>query len=241
MPAQAASGSTGGCRSSARSATAAPSDWGRALARDRVPSYLGRSAAAAPSGAEGGGRMNATRSLTFLWTPGSLIVSSLIVLVTAGLGWAAWRRSGFRRSQGLLELLRLALVVLGGPAVQPAGMDRGVPAGGEADDRRAVGRLAQHGHAGRAGGRCGGGPAGRAARGRLRRWPTPATWSTLEERLQVVVQSFSGGPRRPRQRSARAAGRGRRASSTTCAASCSPRMATGTTACRPSRPRPACG
>jgi hypothetical protein len=34
------------------------------------------------------------------------------VLAAAGLGFAAWRRSGYRASMGLLELLRLALVIV---------------------------------------------------------------------------------------------------------------------------------
>ena len=55
------------------------------------------------------------------------------------------------RAMGLLELLRLALVVHRGRPAQPAGMGRGVPARGEAADRRALGRLAEHGHARRRG------------------------------------------------------------------------------------------
>ena len=54
--------------------------------------------------------MTTVRSLTFLWVPWSVAVSVLIVAVTAGLCWVAWRRSGYRRDFGLLELLRLALV-----------------------------------------------------------------------------------------------------------------------------------
>ena len=56
--------------------------------------------------------MNATRTLTLLWTPSSLIVSILIVLVAAGFCAVAWRRSNYRRTVGLLELLRLVLVAL---------------------------------------------------------------------------------------------------------------------------------
>ena len=54
--------------------------------------------------------MTTVRSLTFLWVPWSVAVSVLIVAITAGLCWVAWRRSGYRRDFGLLELLRLALV-----------------------------------------------------------------------------------------------------------------------------------
>ena len=56
--------------------------------------------------------MNSTHTLTFLWTPWSAALSIAVVLLAAGLCWAAWRRSGYARSQGLLELFRLAIVVL---------------------------------------------------------------------------------------------------------------------------------
>jgi hypothetical protein len=56
--------------------------------------------------------MNVSRSLTFLWTPASLVLSILGVLVTAGFCFAAWRRSGYRTVFGLLELLRLVVVCI---------------------------------------------------------------------------------------------------------------------------------
>lgn len=56
--------------------------------------------------------MNATRTLTFLWTPWSATASVVIMIVTATLCFVAWRRSGFAKSQGLLELLRLFSVGL---------------------------------------------------------------------------------------------------------------------------------
>jgi hypothetical protein len=55
--------------------------------------------------------MNTSHTLTFLWTPSSITISSILVLATAGFCYEAWRRSGFRRSFGLLELLRLFLVI----------------------------------------------------------------------------------------------------------------------------------
>ena len=54
--------------------------------------------------------MTTVHSLTFQWLPWSIAVSVLIVVVTAGLCFEAWRRSGYRRDFGLLELLRLTLV-----------------------------------------------------------------------------------------------------------------------------------
>ena len=56
--------------------------------------------------------MNVSRSLTFLWTPASLIISVIGVLATAVLCFISWRRSGYRASQGVLELLRLSIVCL---------------------------------------------------------------------------------------------------------------------------------
>ncbi len=56
--------------------------------------------------------MNTTRTLTFLWTPGSLSLSVLAVIVTAVLCAIAWQRSGFRTGYGLMEALRLVIVVL---------------------------------------------------------------------------------------------------------------------------------
>jgi hypothetical protein len=54
--------------------------------------------------------VNATHALTFLWTPWSAAASVLVILGAAGLCFAAWRRSGYRTANGLLELMRLALI-----------------------------------------------------------------------------------------------------------------------------------
>lgn len=56
--------------------------------------------------------MNTVRSLTFAWSAWSIGLSILVVVVAAGLCFAAWRRGGYRRDCGLLELLRLAMVCL---------------------------------------------------------------------------------------------------------------------------------
>ena len=45
--------------------------------------------------------MSVSRSLTFLWTPWSLVASTLVVLVTAGFCFVAWRRSGYRSLDGV--------------------------------------------------------------------------------------------------------------------------------------------
>ena len=54
--------------------------------------------------------MSVSRSLTFLWTPASLALSILGVLIAAGLCLAAWKRSGYRPVSGVLELLRFSIV-----------------------------------------------------------------------------------------------------------------------------------
>lgn len=56
--------------------------------------------------------MNSTHTLTFLWTPWSAALSIGVVILAAGFCWTAWRRSGYARAQGLLELLRLGLIAL---------------------------------------------------------------------------------------------------------------------------------
>ena len=56
--------------------------------------------------------MNSTHALTFLWTPWSATLSIIVVVLAAGFCWLAWRRSGYARSQGLLELERLAIIAL---------------------------------------------------------------------------------------------------------------------------------
>jgi hypothetical protein len=54
--------------------------------------------------------MSVTRSLTFLWTPWTAALSVAAVLITAVYAFIAWRRSGYRASMGMLELLRVAIV-----------------------------------------------------------------------------------------------------------------------------------
>lgn len=56
--------------------------------------------------------MTSVRSLTFLWTPWTLGASIVVVAVAAALSFLAWRRAGYRRSFGMLELLRMTIVVL---------------------------------------------------------------------------------------------------------------------------------
>ncbi|MDH3583441.1 MAG: hypothetical protein OER86_04425 [Phycisphaerae bacterium] len=50
--------------------------------------------------------------MSLLWTPATLVISVIVVAVTAALCLLAWRRSGHSRRIGFLELLRFVLVVL---------------------------------------------------------------------------------------------------------------------------------
>ncbi len=58
----------------------------------------------------GGTGVSTVRSLTFAMSAWTVTLSMIVIVVTAGLCFVAWRRSGYRRSLGLLELLRLVLV-----------------------------------------------------------------------------------------------------------------------------------
>ncbi len=134
--------------------------------------------------------MSVSRSLTFLGTPWSIAVSLVAVLITAGLCFVSWRRSGYRPSMGLLELMRLALVGMVAlllnqpewteefrPSEKPAiavftdastSMDtRDVVAGAQTEAqpttrREAIAPLAE-----------------------------PSTWKTLQERMNVIIQRIS--------------------------------------------------
>lgn len=141
--------------------------------------------------------MNSTHSLTFLWTPWSVVTSVVLVLIAAGLCFAAWRRSGYRASMGLLELLRLALVIVAAVLLnQPEVVHEYRPeekptiavlwdASPSMETRDAADQAHKV-------------PAGPATAGSLSRHQAIAAltdasfWKQLDERFQVVVQSFSG-------------------------------------------------
>jgi uncharacterized membrane protein len=54
--------------------------------------------------------MTTLEGFRFFTTPGSVALSVGLVAVAAAASFVAWRRSGYDRGQGLLELLRLAIV-----------------------------------------------------------------------------------------------------------------------------------
>ncbi|HEX8313186.1 MAG TPA: vWA domain-containing protein [Chthoniobacteraceae bacterium] len=53
----------------------------------------------------------ASQTLVFNHTASSLLIAAALVVAVLALSWIAWQRSGFRRSTGLLEALRVFIVV----------------------------------------------------------------------------------------------------------------------------------
>src|SRR5947209_7846994 len=133
--------------------------------------------------------MTSTSTLTFLWTPWSAGLAVGAVLLAAGLCFAAWRRSGYARGQGLLELFRLALVaVMAITLNQPEWVEEFRPEEKPAvvvlwdnspsmDTRDVPVSAGSTGMVTR-----------RAAIAKL---TDEATWASLRERLNVIVQPFS--------------------------------------------------
>ncbi len=134
--------------------------------------------------------MNATRSLTFVATPWSIALSIVALGVVAGFSFVAWRRSGYKRSVGVLELIRIgcvgfaavllnqpewveefrpdekaAIVVLydASPSMDTRDVVKGQPTSGRAESRReAIEPLTK-----------------------------AETWASLGDKTQVVIQPFS--------------------------------------------------
>ena len=132
-----------------------------------------------------------TRTLTFLWTPVSLGIATAAVLATAALAFMAWRRSGFRRSIGLLEALRLVLVTLAAALInQPEWVEEY-----RAEERPAVVVLVDASTSMETRDVTRPGEAAAKAttrRDAVARLGDPASWKGLRERMDVVVQPFAG-------------------------------------------------
>ena len=134
--------------------------------------------------------MNATHSLTFLWTYGSIGVSILIVLFTACLGFVAWRRSGFRRSIGVLELLRL--IVVGFVAIifnQPEWIEEFLP-----DEKSSIAVLWDASSSMQTKDVVPESAAGVSAISRndaIAELTSSETWNSLSDRMNVVIQPFA--------------------------------------------------
>lgn len=134
--------------------------------------------------------MNSTQTLTFLWTPWSAGLAAGVVLLAAGLCFAAWRRSGYSRAQGMLELFRLALVTLMAVTLnQPEWVEEFRP-----DDKPAVAVLWDDSPS--MGTRdvpvSSGGSGAITRREAIAKLIDDATWAPLRERMNVIVEPFSG-------------------------------------------------
>ncbi|MCA9032344.1 MAG: hypothetical protein KDA66_16115, partial [Planctomycetaceae bacterium] len=56
--------------------------------------------------------MNDMRQFLFMGGTGALVVSTLVVLATMVICYWSWQRSGFSRTHGFQELLRVLIVIL---------------------------------------------------------------------------------------------------------------------------------
>ena len=133
--------------------------------------------------------MNTVRSLTFAWAPWSIVLSLIVVAVTAGLCYLAWSRSGYRRSIGLLELLRLTLVALGALLFnQPEWVEEYRPDEKPTvavlwDDSASMGTLDVTNHETTS-------TTVKTRREAIQKLTDSSFWTSLQERLTVIVQPF---------------------------------------------------
>ena len=133
--------------------------------------------------------MTADSSLRFFTTPWTVGLSALLVAVTAAVCFVAWRRSGFARGQGLLELVRLAIACLVAVLLnQPEWVEEHRPdtkpviavlhdASPSMDTRDVV---------------AGNGP--RSRRDAVAPLANPESWKSLEERFAVRIEPVSPAP-----------------------------------------------
>lgn len=138
--------------------------------------------------------MNTARSLNFVWTPASLAVSILGVVVAAVFCFLAWRRSGYRGSVGLLELLRLGIVAVAAVLFnQPEWVEEYRPEEQPTiavlwDSSRSMETrdVVQTG-----GGAPGGGSGAVTRREAILPVTSPQSWSKLSGQFKVVVEGFA--------------------------------------------------
>lgn len=58
--------------------------------------------------------MNVSHSISIHWTSFGVVLTLAALLVTSVLSLMTWKRSGYRRSIGILEILRLVIIAVGG-------------------------------------------------------------------------------------------------------------------------------
>ena len=135
-------------------------------------------------------------SLTFVWSWPTLIFGILLVVAAAVLCIWAWKRSGFARSTGLLEALRFVLVVCIAVTLnQPEWRETYLP-----EERPTVSVLWDESRSMETkdvvpGG--GGNAQTRAAT--VEPLLDEARWAALQEKVEVVFESFSSDEDLPRE------------------------------------------
>lgn len=126
----------------------------------------------------------------FLGTGWHIALSAIGVIVTAGFCFAAWRRSGYRRSLGMLELLRLTIVILGAILFnEPEWVEEFRP-----EDKPAVAVLWDSSPSMETRDFLISSPSGSQPMTRsqgIAPLIDPAAWKTLEEKMNVVIEPFA--------------------------------------------------
>ena len=137
-----------------------------------------------------------SESLVFNWTPASLTVAVLFVLVVAALSWTAWKRSGFRTSFGCLEVLRVLIIIgIGLTLNQPEWRQIFKP-----DSKPMLAVLVDVSRSMQTSDIFD--PAVPAAEPKSRAelakpFLDPAAWKSLEQKINVVVEPFSSAEQPP--------------------------------------------
>jgi hypothetical protein len=132
--------------------------------------------------------MTATHALRFFTTPWTIALSLALVAATAAVCFVAWRRSGFARGQGLLELVRLGIVSLVALLLnQPEWVEEYRP-----DAKPVIAVL--HDASPSMDTRDVGTTAPRSRRDAVSAVTTPEFWQPLAERFAVRIEPFSAAP-----------------------------------------------
>lgn len=140
--------------------------------------------------------MNVDHQLSFLTTPGTIVVSVLVVLLTAALSLWSWRRGGYRTMHGLQELLRVGIVTAVAVLFnQPEWVEEYRPEErptiailwDQSDSMKTCDAL-ERGREGRSGRPPRPQAVSRAEA--IEPWTTAEAWRRLEERFQVVTEPF---------------------------------------------------
>jgi len=128
--------------------------------------------------------------MTFYWTPISLLISAVTLVVAAACCLLSWQRSGYGRSMGLLELFRFGLIALAVVTLnQPEFKEEVRP-----DERPTV--VVLHDESGSMQTRDVLDPTAvtNAAESRIAaisRFTEHDFWKPVEEKMEVVIESFS--------------------------------------------------